>query len=298
MSEIMMPGVYENISIEKYHYAQDYISASGLKLAKKSLALFKMYRDGELEHDTKLHLDFGNAFELALLDPDEFGRKVANEVDILNEIKEKAPDVKKPRATAVYKDWIEAEQKADKYIIRADGKQSFETIQFMLRSCYKDATIQKLINNIEYQFSIYWKDTQTGLNLKTRPDICKSKKNIIVDLKTTLDGSPEKFSRDLANFDYPLQACMQIDGVLQSGFMPKVDKYFWLVVEKEPPYSATIYEFDQEDIKYCMTEYEYVKGITARAIEQNLYPSYSQQADNPHGILTARIPLWYRGNNF
>jgi len=164
----------------------------------------------------------------------------------------------------------------------------------MLESCYADAVIQKLIKNIEYQYSIYWTDKETGLNLKTRPDICKSKKNIIVDVKTTLKGSPDKFSKDLSNYDYPLQACMQIDGVLQSGFMPQVDNYFWLVIEKEPPYSATLYEFDKEDIRWCMDEYNYVKGLAARAISENKFPSYSQKADNKYGILTANIPLWYR----
>ena len=76
--------------------------------------------------------------------------------------------------------------------------------------------------------------------------------------------------------------------------MPVVDKYFWLVVEKNIPYSATIYEFSEDDIRYCMDEYRYVKSIVKKALEQNKYPGYSQRADNKFGILTAQIPLWYK----
>ena len=286
------PGVYTDISIEDYHNEHEYISASRLKLAKKSLKLFKMSMDGKLHQERKAHFDFGNAFELALLDPDNFDTKVANEVDILNEIYEKKPDTKSPRATTMYRDWMDSQD--GKYVIHSIGDQSFETIRYMLESCYQDETIQRLIKNVEYQYSIYFKDRVTGLNLKTRPDICKSKKNVIVDVKTALDGSPEQFARDCANNDYPLQACMQIDGALQSGFMSSVDNYFWLVCEKEPPYSATLYEFAKDDIQWCMDSYNYVKGIVARAIEENKFPSYSQRADNQKGILTLNLPLYYK----
>jgi len=144
---------------------------------------------------------------------------------------------------------------------------------------------------------MFWVD-ENGLQLKTRPDICKSKKNIIVDIKTTIDGSPEKFSKDLANHDYPFQSVMQIDGCIKSGFMPQVDEYYWLVCEKEPPFSATLYKFEPEDIEFCMFEYERTKKNEAECLKTNVWPSYSQRADNKWGILSANIPLWYRNYGF
>ena len=194
----------------------------------------------------------------------------------------------------MYKDWFDEQKRLNKYVIPADGKNSFRTIEEMLKSCYADAVIQKLIKNIEYNYSICWIDPETGLQLKTRPDICKVKKNIIVDVKTSLDGSPEAFSKALANYDYPFQAVMQIDGVLQSGFMEQVDNYFWLVIEKEPPFSATLYEFQKEDIEFCFDEYKYTLNIVANAIKEDQFPSYNQRADNKYGILQAELPLWYR----
>lgn len=291
----MEPGIYNNITIEDYHADKGWYSATGLKMAKKSLKLFKMFLDGYFDDDSKKkHFDFGNAFELALLDPDNFDKKVAVDSEIIDQIMIAKPETKNARATTMYKNWFSEQSAKQKYIISYEGKESFSVIEQMLKSCYQDAIIQRLIKGIEYNYTLCWIDKQTGLKCKTRPDICQAKKNIIVNLKTTLDGSPEKFFKDCANFDYPFQACMEIDGVISSGFMPQVDNYFWLVCEKEPPFSATIYEFSKDDQQYCFTEYEYVKGIVKKAIDNNLFPSYSQRADNQYGIIEVKLPLWYR----
>jgi hypothetical protein len=284
-------GIFDNISIDEYHADKDWYSSTGLKRAKKSLKLFKMYQDGYFDNDKKASFDFGNAFELSLLSPDEFMYKVACDGEIIMKIRNENPNSKSPRATTEYKNWYQLNE--SKYIIPYEGKESFETIQVMLDSCYQDAVIQKLIKGIEYNYSLFWID-KNGLQLKTRPDFCKIKKNIIVNLKTATDGSPEAFTKDMAKYDYPFQACMEITGAVSTGFMPKVDNYFWLVCEKEPPFSATIYEFTKDDQKWCMDEFNYTLGLVARAKETNLYPSYSQRADNKYGIIDARIPLWYR----
>lgn len=280
-------GIYSDININDYHLYKDWYSSTGLRKAKKSLKDFYLYLNGYYDHEKKSFFDFGNAFELALLDKESF---VAN-VNIFNE--KDRPEQGKTFASSLNKAWKEDFFNTDNYVINQDGGESYRVIEEMLKSCYADAVIRKLIENIEYQYSMFWIDSH-GLKLKTRPDICKSKKNIIVDVKTTRDGSPEAFSKDIANHDYPFQACMQIDGVLSTGFMKTVDEYYWLVVEKEPPFSATLYKFEQEDIKYCMDEYDYTKHLVAECLKTNIWPSYSQRADNKWGILSAKIPLWYR----
>lgn len=288
----MKQGIYTDININDYHSDKKWLSSTGLKRAKKSLKDFKLYLDGFYDNEKKVHFDFGNAFELALLEPDTFNKSVS----IFNS--ENRPEKDKGITSKKNQEWKKSFFDSYKYIINSTGPNSYEYLEEMLKSCYQDAVIQRLIKNIEYQNSLYWIDKNTGLQLKTRPDICKSKKRIIVDVKTADDGSPEKFSRDLSNYDYPFQACMQIDGVLQSGLMPKVDNYFWLVVEKKPPFSATLYEFAKDDIKWCMDEYDYVLKCVSSAIKENKYPSYSYRADNRYGILTAQIPLWYKNYGY
>ena len=86
----------------------------------------------------------------------------------------------------------------------------------------------------------------------------------------------------------------QGDQDLQTGLMETVDNYFWLVVEKVPPFNATIYEFAERDIAAVTDTLSYLLNKIKKAKEQNLYPGYTERATNEFGILTAEIPLWYR----
>jgi hypothetical protein len=293
----MNDGIYTTISIEDYHKNKTHLSSTQVRTAKKSLKEFDWMRRGLIKQEQKSYFDFGNAFELALMDKDGFSKYVAILKDsewVAAAMKEK--DYDKPRSTKIYKElhdeFILGRQ--GMYQINDKGPESYETITAMLESCYQDKVIQGLIKNTEYQMSLYWTDEETGLRLKTRPDICKRKKNVIVNIKTTQDGSPKAFSKDLANHEYPLQAIQEITGCLRTGLMDSVDVYFWLVVEKVPPFNATIYEFDQSDIAASMDEYRYLLNKLARAQSECLYPGYSDRADNEHGILKAEIPMYYR----
>lgn len=297
-------GIHKDIDIKAYHDNRSHISATSIKEAKSSLKQFDWHRRGLMPKSEGSHFSFGNAFELALLDKVGFQNNVAISqdeywIELANqeyrEGKGKGKNYAEPTRSAKF---LAEESKfysenSEKYIIRQNGKESYDTIEKMLTSCYSDSTIKKLIENTEYQLSLFWTDEETGLNLKTRPDICKTKRNVVVNLKTTNDGSPKAFSKDLAKFDYPLQACTEIKGCIASGLMPQVDNYFWLVVEKLEPFNATIYEFIDSDIRSTMMELEYYLHIIAKADKEKFYPGYTQQASNPHGILQATIPNWY-----
>jgi hypothetical protein len=284
----MENGIYTNLTIEEYHGNTTHVSATQIKLAKRSLKEFEWSRRGLMTKQKKMHLDFGNAFELALMDRELFSQKVL----LYDETNR--PEPEKAMNSKLNSQWKKDLFDTAAYVINNSGDESIEAIEHMVESCYQDAVIKKLITNIDYQVSLFWTDEESGINLKTRPDICKTKKNVVVNIKTTLDGSPKAFSRDLANYEYPLQACIEVSGCLNTGLMPAVDKYFWLVVEKVPPYNATLYEFEEGEIQASRDELQYLLNKLASARKQNLYPGYSDRADNPYGILKAEIPMYYR----
>lgn len=291
-------GIHTDISIQDYHENKTHFSATQLKIAKRSLKEFYWYINGKMEKPKGTHLNFGNAFELALLDKKGFENEVAIEQTKYwaSLAMNSNPTLTKPKASKIYGEFADTFALANegKYCIPDVGENSYETIEHMLESCYQDAVIQKLIQNTEYQLSLFWTDEESGLNLKTRPDICKRKKNVIINLKTAVDGSPKAFSRDMANYEYPLQACIEMMGSLKTGLMETVDNYFWLVVEKQPPFNATIYEFAQDDISWCMDNLRYVINKVKRALDEKSFPGYSDNADNKYGIVTAQIPLYYK----
>ena len=283
-------GIHKDIPIDDYHADREYISASGVKEAIKSLRHFQYARTAPKER--KSHFDFGNIFEIALLDyvngTTEFNEKVV----VFNE--EDRPEKDKGITSKINQEWKKSILNGDKYVIEEKGKESMETLIEMLQSCARDFVIQKLLRNTEYQNSLFWVCPESGLKLKARPDISKKHKNVIVDIKTTLDASPKGFAKQVANLDYPTQAMIQINGAVQTGLMKEVDVYYWLAVEKVPPYNAQIYEFAKEDWQFVDHRLTYHLKILKQAIDENKFVGYGQQADNSFGILTLELPMFYR----
>jgi len=285
-----MRKIIKDLTIEAYHYEEPYIksiSSTGLKKADNSLKLFKDYQDSKTRQGRKVHFDFGNAFEIALVEPKEF----LNKVSIFDG--NDRPEPEKTFGSKENKAWkLDFEMKAineNKYIIHKSGDHSIETVQYMKASCEADPTIKALLSNIEYQYSFFWDCPETGLALKTRPDISIVNKNNLIDIKTCDDASPRAVSKAISNFGYATQACMQIDGVQQCSYIKEVDNYFWLFVEKKAPYDAVLYEFSKEDRSIKMAEYKRTLKRVANAISKEHYPGYKEFSNNKYGILTAKI---------
>lgn len=282
-------GIYDNIGIHEYHTDKEYISSSALKEAVKSLAHFDFYY--KKPNERKSHFDFGNCFELALMDVINCTNEFDKFVTIFDT--DQRPETDKTMASNANKTWKESVLNTDKYIINKYGDESLETMKLMLESCIKDSVINALIKNTDYQKSLFWTDKTTGLKIKTRPDVCKITKSVIVDIKTTKDASPEKFAKDAANYQYPMQAITQINGCISTGLM-KPDKYFWLAVEKTAPFNAQLYEFKKEDWQFMDDRYNYQLGLIKMAKDENKFPGYTQRADNQHGILELELPMWFK----
>lgn len=286
-------GIYDNINIDDYHNDREYLSASSLKEAVKSSAHLRYYLD-EPEHERKLHLDFGNAFELALMD-------VMNNVNEFDKYCAIFKESEKPNPNQTFsqsdnKKWKESffTENNGKYIIPETGTDSMSIMEKMLESCWKDATIQGLLKNTDYQKTIFWTDKETGLKLKTRPDLCKVNKSVIIDLKTTKDASPESFPKDAAKYNYPLQATMQIEGAEQSGLINHVDAYYWIAIEKTAPYNAQIYHFPREDWEWSKLMFKNVLAKVKKAMDSNKWLGYSERSNGSHGILDLELPMWYK----
>lgn len=292
--------IIKDLSIEAYHYEEpymSYISASGLKQAKNSLKAFKHYQDSKATRERKIHFDFGNAFELALLDTREFMSKVAVFDDrvLCRAILEERPELKSVRSSKEYKaikaDFEKEASVKKQYIINDFDDHSIETIQQMLISCNSEPTIKALLSKVEYQDSFFWECPETGLKLKTRPDVSIVNKKNIIDIKTVGNGdaSPRNVANTISKLNYTTQACMQIDGVQQAGYIDEVDNYFWLFVEKSAPFDAVLYEFSKEDREVKMAEYRRTLKRVASAVASGDYPGYKEEANNEFGILTAKI---------
>jgi hypothetical protein len=277
-------SILRDLSIEDYHTDKTHLSASSIKEAMKSMKHFNYYRNNNQDQGFKAHFDLGNAFELLLLDHFQGTEEYKNSVIVLDE--SKRPEQDKGITSKANQEWKQGILNGDKYVI---FPKDVEVLDAMLESCLKDATIVKLLSNTDKQVSLFWEDEQSGLKLKSRPDVNKSKANVLVDIKTCDSAAPHEFARSVAKFNYPIQAAIQMRGCVATGLMPQVDKYYWLAVEKKPPYCAQIFEFSPADWGVADT----AVGMVLHKIAQGGDAGYSEQADNDLGIITLEMPKYY-----
>lgn len=173
----------------------------------------------------------GSLIHMAALEPERFalGTIVAPKVD---------------RRTTVGKaDW-------QAFLDAAGGKQVISAEQSETVNAVADAVRDhELANRLLscaglVESAITWTDEATGLELKSRRDKVVIGKELLIDLKTCRDASPEGFAKAAANFGYHRQAAFYLDG--QHALTGQFWSFVFIAVETAPPYQVACYELDSE----------------------------------------------------
>lgn len=137
--------------------------------------------------------------------------------------------------------------------------------------------------------SVYWIDATTGVLCRCRPDWWRDD-NLIVDLKTTEDASPEGFARSIAKFRYDVQDAFYTDGVQQAtGKRPKA--FVFIAVEKKPPYGVGVYVLDAETKDLGRAQYQHDLRVYAECVRTGEWPGYGDK------IQTISLPGWHANKN-
>jgi len=279
-----------DISIDDYHSGEG-ISASQLKKAVKSTAHF--FVEEPKEKEQKSCFNMGHAFEDMLLE----GGELDDKYWIFDP--EKRPHPETTFNNKENKNWkIEQfEKNKDKIVIT---EKELIDLKGMLKSCQNERIQAAIKGDIIKQGSGYWIDKESGLLLKTRPDVIKKRAEysvFILEVKTAEDSSPETFAKSFAKFLYGIQCATQVDGV-EKTLGVKVAYYYYLVVEKKAPYNAQIYTVNPVDIdthraiykKLCMNIKE------AKESPERIEMGYAEDCGNKSGVLELEIPTWYYNN--
>jgi exodeoxyribonuclease VIII len=268
------PGVYD-ISIEQYH-AGPGVSRSGVKLFMRSpLHYWHKYLNPNIKPETKPEiitsrnaLDFGNAFHAFVLEKEQFAKRY-----IVAE--------KHNRVTT-------AGKKARTEMLQAaQGRQllcseAFEQIKAMAAQINASTTASALIDGALYEKSIFWRDNESGLLCKVRPDIWRKNKmsrNIIVDVKTCDDASPQAFERSIYLYGYDLQAAM-IHEALHALYNINVMDFVFIAVEKEPPYAIGLYPLHENAIHKGIEDFKKASHDIKLCFDANNWPSYPDSIVN------------------
>ena len=91
---------------------------------------------------------------------------------------------------------------------------------------------------------IFWKEEETGLEMKAELDIWHPGANIIVDIKTARSANVEAFTRQAWELGYHIQAAVYTEAVM--ALTGESCEFYFVVVHNEPPYEVEVVCFDEE----------------------------------------------------
>jgi exodeoxyribonuclease VIII len=123
-----------------------------------------------------------------------------------------------------------------------------------------------------------------NVNVRIRPDYLTD--GHIIDLKTTVDGRSDAFSRSVMTFGYHIQAAFYVD-VAQALDGNKRD-FYWVAVEKEAPFAVAVYKASDAMLEYGRTQYKRAIELYKECASLDLWPAYSQQ------IQQLELPNWVK----
>jgi len=201
----------------------------------------------------------GSATHCAVLEPHEFDQRYVL-----------APDFDK-RTKAGKEDWaIFAGENQDKEILTPDQYYTALAMRDVLLAMpeYQRLTSQAALIGVEV--SQFWTDSETGIKLKGRADMLREG-GLCVDLKTTIDASPQGYPRAIARYASHIQAALYCDAF-------ECDRFIFVAIENKPPFAAGIYTLDEASLELGRQQYHAALAGIARCEREGVWPQgYGEQ---------------------
>lgn len=241
--KITKPGQYDRIPMEAYHgdlCEGPSVSSSGLRtIFSESCAHYfnKSYLnpDREEEEDKEAFI-LGRAAHHLLLGEDDFSTLFIVRPD---KIDGEAWNGNK----TICKAWLRKQADSGRTVLTPG---QIEQIRGMARSLSRSALVQSGILNGRIEQTIVWKDKETGVWLKIRPDAMPEDSGDVADLKTTahigfdIDNAASKFRYDMqgALIKWGLREVLGIE----------MTSFSLVCALKKRPHCVDILTFHDEDI--------------------------------------------------
>lgn len=278
-----------NRDTDEWRSCKNYISKSGLTRIKVSP---DHYKNGEPYKDTPDKI-FGKQYHCYVFEPDEFEKRyyIFNDSIVYGALIAKG--IEKPRSTKDYKMWLAGEEKlmGDREIIELDAFRRMEAMKIKL---FSHPYAKMLLTNGIAEHGILGElETQSGtIGIKLIPDFRKDIKHLVVELKTAKDASLKGFTRDAAEYDYPIQAALYTDLMEYYFNDGRKITFMFVVQEKFMPYAFNLFEASPQFIAQGRYEYELLLQLYKYCLDNDKWPGYQCWCENKYGILELKLPPW------
>jgi hypothetical protein len=290
---ITAPGAYSGIPNRDYHrnphLLPDFsLSASGAKTIL-SRSLYHFWADSPMnpnrpEDSDKPHFVEGRAAHDLLLLPDQWAS-----------LYHVTPAGFSRSATRRWAEEIEVVEHAERRGKSILSHSQHQKVLAMADAIGLQSVARNALSNGEAEVTIVWQDKETGVWLRCRPDwlphpvIQGADVRVVTDLKFMAPEycSPAGFSSAIDRFGYHLAAAFYFEGI-KHAYGKEPTHWLHLVVEKEFPYSVSLYPLPAADIERGKHQMRMAVTRFAEALSADKWPSY---ADEPTEV---GLPGWAR----
>lgn len=255
----MKPGIYDGMPNDEYHGLRDWLGSTSLKtLAMKTPAHYQHSINNRIVTN---EFTIGTAAHSLILEND------TTNIVVLD-----------------FPNYLTKAAKEAKAAVIADNKQpllakEWEQVQAMRDSAMNHPVAGQLFSGHVPERSIFWE--QDGMRYKVRPDALHP--DLIVDLKTTVNASPDEFGRKAYDFGYFVSAALYQEGVRQ--VTGKQLPFVFVNVEKTAPYLVSVTELDEDALDFGHMMIERGSRIYKECTESGVWPGYPTRT-------TTSLPIW------
>lgn len=267
MQIITETGIYSNLDAGHYHSRltpEPSLSSSMARtLVNECPAMLhaSSYLNPAHKREERAHFDIGQAVHLLYLETEKFSESVCViEAD----------------------DWRRKEVQQQRDEARAAGKiplltKTADEIVSMRSALLSHPIAGKAFAGEGHsELSLVWKDTETGVWLKARPDWTPASFGFLVDLKTSTTANPSDFARKAYCLGYHMQAAWYLDAV--EAITGEKPRQFWFVVQdKSFPFLCSVATFDDDAIAAGRALNRAAVRKFADCVEKDEWPGYRQE---------------------
>lgn len=260
MSKLVFSEGIHSISNDDYH-SSDGVSRSVLWTFKElPQKYFHQYLSGNYERpkQTESYL-IGNMVHTLLLEPHLFYEQYFVMPKVNRVTKQGKLDYADALVEAGTKELVNEAQ--------------LECVMDMVDSLNSQQVVESVVSTAICEQSIFWRDEETGLMCKARPDIWSHP--LCADLKTTEDAGMRSFQISAMKYGYFMQAAMIYEALKSIG--SPFDKFLFICVEKKKPYSVGMYMLDDAALKFGIDLFHSTLRKFAECQRTNIWPDYGVQ---------------------
>jgi hypothetical protein len=285
------PGIYESLPHDVYHGPDWDLASSGF--LGELIGLSPMHARYRRDHrPVTAALRFGDAFHLAVLQPDLFGQRYDAAAPCAATKKDGKP-CRYNGKVRIRGQWYCQTHKppgdAD-YIGNLTPAESLA-----LHRMHQEVHAHKLVstmlrNKVHIELSGVWDEpTNYGheIRCKLRVDLLTEMKYVglsVVDFKSTQSARKEDFEKTIYQRRYHVQAAHYLRGMATLGI--ETSGYFLVAVEKEEPHACVCYHLDEDAIESGNETLEAAYDIYASCVDEGKWPGYAS------GAADIGLPMW------